>query len=360
MILIQNIYYMLSYAFEVLKDNGFKDLATESFANVKELCAAILVKCISSQLKRGLTRNYIEEREITSLLRGRIDVASSIKKQTFLKRQMVCSYDNFSEDTYMNRIIKTTMEFLCRSDISGKYKHELRNLLYYFQNVKEIDIHRIDWKIQYNRNNETYRLLIFICSLVLKNLLQTDKDGTTRLMDFLDEQSMHKLYEKFILKYYEEKLRGIKNISVGSKKVSWQLDDDMDEMLPNMQTDITIINDSKVLIIDAKYYTHETQNRYGVDKIHSSNLYQIFTYVKNKEVELKRGNSPHEVSGMLLYAKTDAAIIADNLLPYRMSGNEIYVRSLDLNCNFNSIERQLRSIIENYFEVTFELDIESE
>ena len=44
MIPIQNIYYMLSYAFQVLTEQGYKKLATESFHNIGELCAAILAK----------------------------------------------------------------------------------------------------------------------------------------------------------------------------------------------------------------------------------------------------------------------------------------------------------------------------
>ena len=33
MILIQNVYYMLSYAFKVLKEQGYKDIETEEFEN---------------------------------------------------------------------------------------------------------------------------------------------------------------------------------------------------------------------------------------------------------------------------------------------------------------------------------------
>ena len=35
---------MLSYAFQVLKEQGYKDVATEKFDNTAELCAAILSK----------------------------------------------------------------------------------------------------------------------------------------------------------------------------------------------------------------------------------------------------------------------------------------------------------------------------
>ena len=61
MIPIRNIYYMLSYAFSVLNKQGYRELATESFKNAAELCAAILHIGISHQIKRGLGRNYITE-----------------------------------------------------------------------------------------------------------------------------------------------------------------------------------------------------------------------------------------------------------------------------------------------------------
>ena len=54
MIPVQNIYYMLSYAFQALQAQNYKNLATENFHNTAELCAAILDKGISIQLKRGL------------------------------------------------------------------------------------------------------------------------------------------------------------------------------------------------------------------------------------------------------------------------------------------------------------------
>ena len=49
MIRIQNIYYMLSYAFQVLNEDGYKQVATEEFENAAELCTAILIKGVSSQ-----------------------------------------------------------------------------------------------------------------------------------------------------------------------------------------------------------------------------------------------------------------------------------------------------------------------
>ncbi len=192
---------------------GYKNIATEDFENTAELCAAILARGISTQIKRGLGKEYIPRAEALSSLRGKIDISDTIKTQALQRKQMVCFYDEFSVDSYMNRIIKSTMLLLLRADITKTRKKDLRKLLVFF------------------------------------------------------------------------------------------------------------------------------------DEVHSDNMYQIFTYVKNKELEL--ADNPHEVSGMLLYAKTDEDIYPEN--EYRMRGNRIEVRTLNLDGDFDSIRSQLDGIAERYF-----------
>ena len=332
---------MLAYAFQVLNEQGYRNIATEDFENTAELCAAILARGINIQIKRGLGKEYIPRTEALSSLRGKIDITESIKTQALQRKQLVCSYDEFSVNSYMNRIIKSTVLLLLRADITKARKKELRKVLVFFDDVDVIDLYSVNWNMQYNRNNQTYRMLISICFLVVKGLLQTQSDGTTKLMDFLDEQRMHRLYEKFILEYYRKEYP---QITANASQIPWQLDDDMSAMLPVMQTDIMLSHGEKTLIIDAKYYAHSTQIQYDKHSLHSGNLYQIFTYVKNKEAEL--ADRPHEVSGMLLYAKTDEDIYPENA--YRMSGNRIEVRTLNLDGDFDSIRKQLDGIAEKY------------
>lgn len=345
MIPIQNIYYMLSYAFQVLNEQGYKNIATEQFHNTAELMAAILERGIAVQLKRGLGKEYIPKTEALSSLRGKIDIVESIKTQTVLRKQLICAYDEFSVNGTMNRIIKSTVELLLRSNISKPRKKNLRKLMVYFGEVDSIDLYTVNWNVQYNRNNQTYRMLISICYLVVKGLLQTNSDGSTRLMDFLDEQRTCRLYEKFILEYYKKEF---KQLTVNASRIPWQLDDDVDNMLPVMQSDIMLQHDEQVLIIDAKYYEHSTQVQYDKHTLHSANLYQIFTYVKNKEYELR--GKEHKVSGMLLYAKTDEDVYPHHV--YQMSGNQITVRTLNLNLIFSDIAKQLNEIVESHFGIT--------
>lgn len=339
MIRVRNVFHMLAYAFSALTEQGYRSVATEDFDNAAELCAAILERGVSLQLKRGLGQEYVSRTEARSSLRGTIKVTESVKSQAIWRRQLVCSYDEFSVDTTMNRVIKATVALLVRSDISRARKKSLKKLMVFFADVRDIDLHTVDWNMRYDRNNRTYRMLMAVCWLVVKGLLQTQSDGSVRMMDFFDEQRMCRLYEKFILEYYR---REHPRLRASASFVEWALDDGMSEGLPAMRSDITLSAGGRVLIIDAKYYSATMQSNFDKRTVHSGNLYQIFAYVKNKQAALERAGKSVEVSGMLLYAATDEEVLPD--FTYRMSGNQIGVRTLDLDRPFEEIRAQLDGI----------------
>ena len=238
MIRVQNVYYMLAYAFQLLKQQGYKSVAAVDFPSAGDMMATILIKGIEKQIKRGLKKDYISKTEALTSLRGKIDISESVKKQTLQKRQMVCSYDDFSVNSYMNRIIKTTICVLLKANIRSEHRKSLRKLLVYFNDVEILEIHKINWNIRYDRNNQTYMMIISICRLVIKGLLQTQSDGKYKLMDFFDEDRMHRIYEKFILEYYK---REFPEINARPMQIPWQLDnEERDSLLPIMQTGITL------------------------------------------------------------------------------------------------------------------------
>lgn len=343
-IFIKNIYYMLAYAFEILNQGGYEDIAVEEFENIHNLFAAILAKGIGRQLKQGLYREYIDKKEDIAVVRGKIDMPGTIRDRLARKRVLTCEYDELSENNLLNQILKTTvMLLLHHAKVEQKYKDELKKEMLFFSGVYTVDPVSVRWSsIYFQRNNNTYRMLISLCRLILEGMLLTTDSGEYKLASFVDEQRMNRLYEKFILEYYAKECPQVK---ATASQIRWILDDGIGTMLPSMQSDIMLTKGSDVLIIDAKYYTHTTQVQYDVHTLHSGNLYQIFTYVKNKDAEF--GDKEHSVSGMLLYAATDEDIQPDN--SYMMSGNRISVKTLDLNQPFEKIAEQLNSIVcENF------------
>jgi len=342
-ILIKNIYYMLSYAFRVLKQSNYEEIEAEEFENMRDLLAAILAKGIAQQLKQGLYKEYISECKTLSVMRGKLDIYGTINSKRQRKQILSCEYDKLSENNLFNQILKTTAVILMRqTSLNKKRRTALKKVMLFFGDVDMIEPSGIKWsRLQYQRNNHSYKMLLNICYFVLDGLLLSTSKGEYRVATFLDEQYMSRLYEKFVLEYYRYHYPSLK---VAASQISWDTDDGVIDFLPIMQTDITLRNGEKILIIDTKYYSHtmQIQKQYDSRTLHSNNLYQIFTYVKNRDV----GNTGN-VAGMLLYAKTDEIITPD--CDFQMSGNKISVKTLDLNISFANIASQLDEIVSSYF-----------
>ena len=339
---IQNLYHMLAYAFKILQKHDYENIAAEDFDSAEDLLAAILAKGIFNQIKKGLGREYISKTESLSSLQGKIELSASFRQQSLLKKQLVCEYDDFSVNSQINQILKTTSIFLLRSSaVDPIRKKELKKVLLFFGNVDTLSIHHINWSgIKYNRNNATYKMLINICYFVIEKMLQTEQVGSRKIFHFDDIQKMPQLYERFIREYYRKHYPELK---VSAAHIDWDIDDDFTSFLPLMKSDITVEYQEKILIIDAKYYGNSMQlnSHYNSKKLHSNNLYQIFTYVKNKDV-----SSSGNVSGVLLYAKTNEDVTPD--FDYMMDGNRISAKTLDLNTDFSFIRLQLDTLIEKW------------
>lgn len=352
-IYIKNIYYMLSYAFQILKQSNYDDVASERFENAQDLFAAILSKGVAQQLKKGLYREYIVKRESLAVMRGKISINETISNLIQRKQELVCEYDELSENNLFNQILKTTIYFLLINDgVKAEHKASLKKEIVFFDGIEMLKPAGIPWsKLHYQRNNKNYEMLMNICYFVLEGMLQTTDKGEYKMMAFSDE-NMARLYEKFILEYYRKHHKYLSEVS--ASQVKWNLEgensDTMIRFLPTMQTDVFLRLNDKTLIIDAKYYGHSLQKQYDKYSLHSNNLYQIFTYVKNQDV-----NNTGNVAGMLLYAKTDEDITPDCV--FNMGGNKIGAKTLDLNKEFSLIAKQLDKLAFDYSGVQSELEI---
>lgn len=336
MIPIRNIYYMLCYAWEnTLKQEDEALLDTEAFDNIYNLLSFILIQEVTKLIKSGFARGYVGYSESLPLVRGKINLNNTLKKQTLIRKQIVCDYDKFSDNITMNQIIKSTMEILLICpEVDKKYRITFKMLLRNFTNIDSIDLNNIHWsRIAYNRNNKKYRLIINVCQLINTGLIVKEEKGSSKFPAFIRDRAMAKLYEKFILNFYKYELKDIKT---SSPLINWQLDEPpRDNLLPIMKTDIELEGNGKKLIIDTKYYANAlSKSNFSETKtLISSNLYQIFAYVKNTEYE-------GEVSGMLLYPTVNYDLDSK----YKMSGNNIYVKTVNLGEDFDKIKSRLLSI----------------
>ena len=338
-ILIRNIYYMLAYAFQELRQNNYAEIEGEKFDDIYDLFAEILARGISYQLKQGLYREYVSKNESMQTVRGKIDINGTIANRMRNNHQIACNYDELSENNIYNQILVTTATKLIRhSDVKKEKKAKLKQLMLFFQNVQSVDVHTIRWNaLRFDRNNRNYRMLLYLCYFIVCEWLMTTEDGKYKMHDFSDDH-MCRLFEKFVLEYYKKHHPELKPCAA---KIEWNIDIESSttNILPIMQTDILLSMGERTMIIDTKYYNKFLQKQYDKSTIHSGNLYQIHTYV----TEYDDGHTG-KVDGMLLYAKTQEEITPDGQMKHR-DGNTIFFRTLDLNTDFETIKGRLDSFV---------------
>lgn len=339
---IRNIYYMLSYAYQTLNLSEYKDVGTEDFENVKEIYAEILSIGIPVLLRGGLSKDYISVEETSNVIKGKIDINSTIKKNTLINKKVSVVYDEFSENILVNQIIKATLVYLSRSNkISRKMRRLFYGFLPYFTEVTDVELELKLWRnVRYNRQNIRYQFIVDVCRFLYEQLL-LDESSTSQIMKELqDEQRLSSLYEKFIYAFFKSET----NFKVSRSQIQWNVDDGFTEALPIMQTDLILQKGNKTLIVDAKFYSENMVSRFegGAAKQKSANLYQIFTYINNWEI-----GSDETVAGMLLYAKTTALNQPNHI--YHIKGNQVFVVSLDLQQDFVGIKESLLALANRFF-----------
>jgi len=339
---IQNIYYMLAYAYQTLNLSEYKKIGAQQFTHVKDLYAEILSIGTPVLIRGGLIKNYLNINEQSTVLRGKIDLHSSIKQHALANKKVMITYDEFSEDNLLNQIIKATLVYLYRSvQIRKKQGQKFLSYLPYFSNVSDIELNLSLWRsVQYNHQNIRYQFLIDICRFTYEELLLAEDIPSKERPHFQDDQRLASLYEKFIFAFYKRET----TFSVSRPQIKWVVDNENTSALPIMQTDLVLKKGNKTLVIDTKFYSENMISRFENSPVkhRSDHLYQLFAYIHNWKVE--KGEA---IGGMLLYAKTKSAIQPNHR--YKIKGYPVIVTSLDLNQDFDGIKKDLISFASDYF-----------
>ena len=148
---------------------------------------------------------------------------------------------------------------------------------------------------------------------------------------------MARLFEAFVKNFYKIET----DFSVSSDSITWQFESDNAEdleMLPTMLTDITLQSKSQKVIIDTKYYKEAFQTRFDKQKINSSNLYQLFSYLKNQETDTELTQN---CEGILLYP----SIQNDFVHSFKYENHKIRIISINLNQDWQNIRTDLLKIV---------------
>ena len=117
-----------------------------------------MVKGSGRQLKQGLYREYVNCQNDLTTKRNKLDVQGTIKNQLARKQWLSREIDEFSENTTLNQILKTTAYLLLRQgDAEKEYKNTLKKKMMYFSIIDTLSPLEIKWsQLRLLRNNSAY------------------------------------------------------------------------------------------------------------------------------------------------------------------------------------------------------------
>jgi len=343
MIPIENIYYLLCYAWNKLDEKDRVNVSIDDKTQLLDLFAKVLLNATRILLKRGIDRSYIDHTQEVVGIKGKLQLTQTLKSNLLFKNVAICTYDDLSSNILSNRVLVTTIYRLTRTKgVDKELKMELVELYRMLNGIGQIEISTSTFNmIKLNRNNRFYGFIMNVCQIIYENTLPSEKPGQFRFADFTrDDRKMNQLFEGFIRNFYRIEQR--KFNSVKKETIRWQFekaDNLSSQYLPQMETDISLENETEKIIIDAKFYRETMTVNYEREKIKSANLYQVFSYLLNQEDEGEPKTKT--ATGILLYP----TIETDYDLEFQYKEHSIQIRTINLNSNWKNISKRLKGII---------------
>lgn len=339
---IQNLYYLLAYAWDIVPDTSDVNLAATRCDDALNLLALMLDRGLRRLTARGFERGYRPRTAPLTRLRGRIDVVDSHRRMTDVAGRMVCRFDELSIDTPANRILRTTIGNLlaCRRDLHRDNAAALRRHRDRLVGVSSTRLsEHLFGSVRIHRNNRRYRLPLTVCRLLYRLRMPTTGEGLHRLRDPLDHDLiMHRLFERFVHNFAR---RHVHNAKVNAKTIYWAgsetWTDEVRSLVPNMRTDVTLERPGGTTILDCKYYRQALIRYHRTERFRPAHLYQLTAYLRNYQA----ANPDVPVDGLLLYPVVDRHL--DHR--FRLLDHDVAVRTVDLNRPWLDIHRRLFTIL---------------
>lgn len=336
---IKNIYYLLCYAWDHVREGETVDVGSEKFGELVDLFGKVLNEGVSRLVSRGLDRDYLVLHEDVRGLKGKLDLATTMKRNLLLNGKTHCTFDELSYDVPQNQILKATLRSLTLvATFDPEQRRRSEQLYRKLDAVSDVPLTAGLFRtVRIHRNNQFYSFLLHLCRIIRENLLVNQGNGTATFYDFReDDQQMGLLFQQFVRTFVERET----SYKVSAPKIDW-LGSEASESdlrhLPGMQTDIVLKSAERTIIVDTKFYKNPLDTRFDGRRVRSENLYQIFSYVTNWPAT----TGDTQTEGWLLYAAVDRPFDYQ----FNLVGQPIRVCSIDLGQEWMRIERDLKGLV---------------
>lgn len=283
-----NLLYLLSVAGQVpVRERDVARLASRK-ASLSETLAAIFADRLRRELLRGLERAYIRREENLRRFKGKLLIAQQVRHNAAHRERFFCRFDEFSEDTLMNRIFRAACRVLLNATHTPLTQDRLRHCLLLLDGVEDVFVHdELFEQITITRQNERFADVLHFCRLILQRRSPTVQAGRERSFSLLFD--MNRVFEDFVTAFFKKQviphLDGYR-LYPQAKSQRRHLMRDGDRGVLLLQPDILITSNDRQLVLDTKWKQFS-------GTVGSDDLYQLYAYTKRYECQRSVLLYPH-------------------------------------------------------------------
>ena len=300
---VQNVWLLFLYAYDLAQFRDHFKSEVKASPDYKALIARLLCHVTEKRLRRNLSFGYRHREDVLQRVRGRIDVLRTFSNELLKKGEIACRFEELTVNTPRNRLVHAALSKLVHyaaSDQSFKSNDELvsrcrslANTLNRLGVSGDVPSRAEIASDQIAQHQAEDRLMVSLAQAVFALILPTERSGYRSLLRAWRENIKPSvLFEKAIANFYTVELPEIPG-SDGwrvhkQKHFDWPIETESQgnaAYLPIMKTDIFLKNEKqgRRIVIDTKFKTISKNNEFGQQKFISTDLYQIYSYVRSQD-----------------------------------------------------------------------------
>ncbi len=199
--------HMLAVAYDLpIEAGGLTPLGRQR-ETVLEILIRLFCGKLTDAVRRGMPRQYVDERDDMPALRGRLDITGQFTRLAASPQRLACQFDELSADTALNQVMRAAIKMLSKIASAPENQRSLRELDFAYADIADIEPAAIAWEsIVLDRTNERWAQLLSLAKLFLSNWRQHTSAGASDGYALLFE--MNVLFERYIERLLVRALAG--------------------------------------------------------------------------------------------------------------------------------------------------------
>ncbi len=164
-----------------------------------ELFYKVFLTEVETIVHQGLIRKYRYNTDNRNFLKGRLIFNKHIAQNYLHKEKFYTSAQVYDHNNLFNQILFKALKILKLNSKDNHIYSEVCNLLYYFDNVSDINTNDATFaNLQFTRNAAKYEKAVTLARMIIQNYSPDIKTGMNNVIGLLFDMNM--LYEKVVYK----------------------------------------------------------------------------------------------------------------------------------------------------------------